>query len=82
MPKGTKLDRNALHRILYRRTDHFDRIKVDLRGLAEETGLDYYHLSTVLNEFAREGRLHRIAGLPTRQKTYKVENPAAWDDRR
>jgi hypothetical protein len=75
-----KINRDALHRYLYRRSDHFGRYKVNLRSLSEETGCAYNNLSTILTAMAAEGRLRRIAGRDYQAKTYRVEDPTAWSD--
>jgi hypothetical protein len=72
------IDRDALHRFLYRRADHFHRLRFDLRELADEVGVNYAWLSQVITEMAHEGRMRRIAGAKQQQKTYRVEDPATW----
>lgn len=72
------IERDALHSYLYRHTDRFGRYKMNLKKLAEETGLSYWNLSVVITSFAEEGRLRRVGGATYSQKTYIVSDPAAW----
>lgn len=72
------IDRDALHRLLYGRSDHFGRYKMDLAKLAEELGLSYCNFSVVIRDMTTEGRLHRIAGPTYGRKTYMVEPPEVW----
>lgn len=72
------IDRDALHRLLYGRADHFGRYKMDLAALAGELGLSYCNFSVVIRAMTDEGRLRRIAGTTYGRKTYHVEPPDAW----
>jgi hypothetical protein len=69
------LDRDALQSLLFRRADRLGRIKVDLRALAADAGVDYENLSTVLGSMVTEGRMRRIAGGKMSRKTYLVAPP-------
>lgn len=75
---GPAIDLDALHRYLYRRTDPFDRLHLNLRELAVELDLSYSNLSVVIKKMAQQGRLRRIGGGKYSQKTYHVTDPAAW----
>lgn len=72
------VDRDALHRLLAGRTDHFGRIKMDLRALAAETDINYSNLSVIIREMAEEGRLRKVGGTVQGPKTYIVTNPKEW----
>lgn len=73
-----RVDRDALHRLLAGRTDHFGRIKIDLRPLSEEVGINYTNLSGIIHDMATEGRLRKVGGTRQGQKTYIVSNPREW----
>lgn len=75
---ATVIDRNALHRLLLGRADHFGRYRMDLQALATELGLSYCNFSVVIREMTEEGRLRRIAGPTYGRKTYKIESPDHW----
>jgi CRP-like cAMP-binding protein len=77
---GIKIDRNALHRVLYRRADRHHRLKLSAKDLAEDLGVNYEHFSRMLHTFADEGRLRRISGVRTGPKVYLVSDPAEWPD--
>lgn len=81
MPVGYDIDLDALHRILRRRADRLGRLKIrNLRELADDLGLGYCHLSTILGKFAKEGRLKVLAGSKQGRKTYYVRDPETWRD--
>lgn len=67
-----RIDRDALHRYLYRHTDHFGRYRMNLKALSEELDLAYCNLSVVITSMAKEGRLRMTAGTSYGAKTYKV----------
>lgn len=74
------VDRNALHRYLRHQTDHFGRLKMDLRQLADDTGVNYTNLSLIIGGMAAEGRLRKVGGTQQGKKTYIVTDPAEWED--
>ena len=75
---GVKIDRNAVHRVLWRRADRFGRVRVQARSLAEELGVSYWNFTVVLKSMAGEGRMRQIGGSERGPKTYVVENPDIW----
>jgi DNA-binding MarR family transcriptional regulator len=72
---GVRIDRDALHRYLYRRADSHHRLKTPAKTLAEELGLNYENFTTILHRMADEGRLRRLSGAPNRTKVYLVAPP-------
>jgi hypothetical protein len=76
---GVRIDRDALHRVLYRRADRHHRLKVNAKTLADELGVNYEHFTLLLHRFADEGRLRRISGVRTGPKVYLVEPPENWE---
>lgn len=75
-----KIDRDALHRVLYRRSDRHHRLRLSCRVLSDELGVSYANFTRVIIEMAAQGRLRRIAGGRMEMKTYVVEDPAVWKD--
>lgn len=73
-----RIDRDALHRVLSHRVDHFGRIKINLGALAEETGVNYSNLSGIIGQMAAEGRLRKVGGTQQGAKTYLVTDPKDW----
>jgi hypothetical protein len=72
------IDREALHRLLFRRADRKGSLRLKVKDLAEELDLGYCNLVTVVNDMAEEGRLRRIGGRPFQQATYYVLDPQIW----
>jgi DNA-binding MarR family transcriptional regulator len=75
-----KIDRNALHRVLYRRSDRNHRLKLDVRALSREMEVDYINLTRIIKGFNDQGRLRRIGGANNGPKVYVVEDPAHWEN--
>lgn len=78
MTKPRAIDRDALHRILFRKADRLGRLKLNLRALSDELELGYCNLSVVISEMAQAGRLKPIAGPRNGRKTYVVVDPASY----
>jgi hypothetical protein len=77
--KGTAIDREALHRYLYRRTDRMGRLlQLNQTALSEETGIGYAWLSQILTSFVKEGRMTVISGQKMCRKSFVVINPEEW----
>jgi DNA-binding MarR family transcriptional regulator len=72
---GQRIDRDALHRYLYRRSDRHHRLKVQAKDLAEELGVSYENFTTILRKMADDGRLRRISGAHNGPKVYLVTPP-------
>lgn len=77
---GQRIDRNAVHRVLYRRADRLHRLKTPAKTLADELGVDYANFTILLHKMADEGRLRRISGVRTGPKVYLVEDPSSWEN--
>jgi DNA-binding MarR family transcriptional regulator len=73
---GVRIDRDAVHRYLYRRTDRHHRLKLQAKDMAEELGVNYENFTMLLRKMADDGRLRRISGAPNQPKVYLVADPA------
>lgn len=77
--KPQKIDRNALHRYLYRRADRLGRLKLNVKVLAADLELSYCNMTVVIGEMTASGRLRRIGGPRYGLKTYVVADPSSWE---
>jgi DNA-binding MarR family transcriptional regulator len=75
---GVRIDRDAVHRVIYRRADRHHRFKGKMTDLAEELGVSYFNFTIVIRSMADEGRLRRIGGAANGAKTYLVVDPEEW----
>lgn len=73
-----RIDEDALHRILWRRTDRFDRLRLTVTELAGELDLGYCNLTTHITAMTRDGRLRKIGGKKNGVKTFVVVDPVVW----
>lgn len=80
--KPQKIDRDALHRYLYRRADPFGRLKLNVKKLSSELELAYCNLTLVIADMAETGRIRHIGGSRYATKTYVIVDPAIWADER
>lgn len=78
MGRPREIDRDALHRVIWRRTDRRGAIKFVQNQLALELGISPYHFCRIIAEMCEEGRLRSIAVGKHNVRTYQVLDPAAW----
>jgi CRP-like cAMP-binding protein len=78
MARAKEIDRDALHRVLWRRTDRRGALKFVQNQLALELGISAYHFSRIMAEFQEEGRVRQIAIGKHNVRTYTVSDPATW----
>lgn len=77
MGRPRSIDRDLLHKILWRRRDRLGRLQVKHSDLATELGISVYHFSRIMTEFVEDGRLKILTAHGTR-RTYLVVDPAEW----
>lgn len=77
--KPQKIDREALHRYLYRRTDAFGRLKLNVTKLSSDLELSYCNMTVVIAEMTEAGRMRHIGGHRYGTKTYIIADPVTWD---
>lgn len=75
---SNQIDRDAIHRVLYRRADSHHRLRLHVPSLADELGVSYFNFTIVIREMAAQGRLKRIGGKDNGTKTYVVEDPGVF----
>jgi hypothetical protein len=76
--KPRTIDMDALHRLLWRRTDRFGRLKLNVKLLAGELELSYRNLTIVVQKMTAQGRLQHLAGRHHGLKTFVVVDPVLW----
>lgn len=75
----SSIDRDALHRYLWRRANRAGRLRIVVRELADELELGYANLTVVIGEMCKQGRLIRVGGGRNQTKTYRVVDPAEFE---
>lgn len=78
MGRPQQIDRDALHRILWRRTDDEGRITFKGQEMAERLLVSTYHFSRILAEGAAAGRWRVVDVGKHSVKTYEVADPDVW----
>lgn len=78
MGRPKEIDRDALHRVIWRRTDRRGAIKFVQNQLALELGISPYHFCRIVAEMCDEGRMRMIATGKHNVRTYQVSDPATW----
>lgn len=79
---GPKIDRDALHQLLWERTDSFGRIKFEQKKLAEELGRQRNNLNRIIKEMKADGRLKVIKKFKSGIGVYHVMDPQKWKEER
>lgn len=72
-------DRNKLHALLWHRGGRRHVYAGNLRMLAAETGISYFHLTRIIQEFVKESRLHSLSRGNHRLQSFRVEDPVYWN---
>jgi hypothetical protein len=83
MARPQQFDRNALHRLLWSRTDQRGLIKLKQADLAEELNIGKAWMSQLIHEFKSQGRLVQLSAQPRRgggSTMYRVTDPGFWTD--
>lgn len=76
MTQGIKVDRDALHRVIWRRTDRRRTLRIHQAMFAEELGVSPYHLSRLLAELEGEGRMRKLSAEKGNVGRYVIADPA------
>lgn len=77
-----EIDREALHRLLWLRTDRRKTIKFKQSVLALEVGVSYAYFSRIVGEMVDQGRLELISIGFQHINTYRVTDPEVWTAQR
>ncbi len=71
-----KIDRVALHRYLWERTDRRNTIEVQNNKLAELLGLSVFTISRVMHELIDAERVKKVGRAKYAVATYLIRDPA------
>ncbi len=83
MPQPTKVDRDGLHRYLYRKAGEvspFHRMPIKQIALAEDLGLDSGHMHRIIKEMVEAGRLKKVESGVSGVGVYSITNPDEWSE--
>jgi len=72
------LDRDGLHRMLWRRGNRNGKITFRLEELADELGVSRFTISRVMAEFMAENRVFKLSAPRRAGCTYRVADPDEW----
>lgn len=77
-PYNPRLDRNALHRYLYERSNRYHRIKIHQQALADALDVTRGTVTRIIAEFRAEGRLRKVESLPDNIGIYEIADPGGF----
>lgn len=75
MSRQREIDREALHRVLWRRCDRRGALKLVQNEMAMELGITPSWFSRIVAEFREQGIMTPIASGKHNVKTYRVTEP-------
>lgn len=73
-----RIDRDALHRFLYDRSNSRSQIKIHQTTLAEQLDVTRGTMYRVLKEMIEAGRLRKVESLERNIGVYQITNPDEW----
>jgi hypothetical protein len=73
------VDRDGLHRYLFRKSDAHGRIQIGHMQLAELLHVHHSTITKIMREFLEQGRLRKQRVDVGRLTTYIVVDPETWD---
>lgn len=76
------IDRDALHRALFSRTNRQGLIILHQRLFADEVGWSYGTVYRIIKEFIEEERMRLVSTGHLQVKTYQVVDPVVWEARK
>jgi hypothetical protein len=76
------LDRDALHRLFWRRRDERDRLVIHVGDLARSLAVSYAIADKAVIAMREEGRLRAVAWKRSHTRVYQVADPTQWNPRR
>jgi DNA-binding transcriptional regulator PaaX len=64
--------------MLFRKTDHFGRLRMSQKAFADELGIANETVCRALSKMAKEGRLKRIKSEKNNIGVYHIIDPDKW----
>lgn len=78
MPKGYDVDLDALHNVLWERTDRVGRTRINQSELAQQMGITKFTMSRVMNRMVVDQRIRRITGGRLNTGMFLITDPTEW----
>lgn len=78
--RGRPIDVDALHGFLFRKADHFGRLRLSQRDFASELGVAHETVCRVMSKMAKEGRIKRIKSEKNNIGVYAIVDPQGWNE--
>lgn len=80
MPSGSPIDREALHKIIWEASDRRNhKIKIVQKDFAVFYGIAVTHMSRLIKEFEKEGRLKKVGARYRNVGVYVVRDPDTFN---
>jgi hypothetical protein len=81
-PLNTAVDIDGLHRLLWRRSDRRNVVRVHQGDLAAEILVSKYTMSRLFRRLQDEGRIRKHSTAKLNIASYEVVDPAVWANTR
>lgn len=76
---SAKIDRQALHDMLWEKADRVGKVEIYQTGLAEELGITKPTMSLIIKELTDDGRIRKLFARKANVGVYKVSDPAQFE---
>lgn len=76
--RGHPIDLDALHMLLFKRADHFGKLRMSQKDFANEVGIAHETVCRALSKMTKEGRMRRIRSEKNNIGVYYIIDPAKW----
>ena len=77
--RGVPVDRQQLHVKIWEARDKSGKVKIYQKKFAEAQGLSPYHMSRIIRDFEKEGRLRKVGARYRNIGIYVVADPGQFD---
>lgn len=77
-PRNTAVDIDGLHRLLWRRSNRRNVVKVHQGELAEQLMLSKFAMSRLFRRLQDEGRIRKHSTAKLNIASYEIVDPAVW----
>lgn len=79
MPQGTPIDRDAIHRKIWAASDRNHKVKIVQKDFAVFCGIAVTHMSRLIKEFEKDGRLKKVGARYRNVGVYVVRDPDTFN---
>lgn len=77
--RGKPIDIDKLHGFLFRRADHFGKLRMSQRDFASELGVAHETVCRVMKKMTDQGRIKRIRSEKNNIGIYVITDPTSWN---